>query len=327
METLSHKQTYTTLGVNVIRTEIEAITALIERVDHRFEQACDIILNTSGRIVVIGMGKSGHIANKIAATLASTGTPAFFVHPSEASHGDLGMIINQDTVITISNSGETKELLTILPLLQQRNVPIISLCGRAHSSLVKAATVNLDVSVSKEACPLGLAPTSSTTATLVMGDALAISLLHSRGFSKKDFAHHHPGGTLGKQLLLTVADIMHTDNAIPYVYTDSTLKEALIEMNKKRLGMTTVIDSQQRLVGIFTDGDMRRALDRPIDIHNTTIDQIMTAKPTTISKNMLATEALDIMKNKKITVLIITDHHNTVQGVIHIHDILKVGIQ
>ncbi len=326
MSSPTRQKTHAERGIEVIQTELNAIQALTKRIDQRFEKACDTILSTTGRIVVIGMGKSGHIANKIAATLASTGTPAFFVHPSEASHGDLGMIMNRDTVIAISNSGETSELLSILPLLIRRNIPIISLCGRPHSSLAKASTVNLDISVTTEACPLGLAPTSSTTATLVMGDALAIALLHARGFSKKDFAHHHPGGSLGRKLLVTVNDIMHTDDAIPLVRENTTLKEALIEMNNKRLGMTTVVDADQRLVGIFTDGDVRRSLEQPINIHSTTIDQVMSHQPLSISADKLASEALNIMNEREITALVVTSDQQLIKGVIHLHDILKLGI-
>ncbi len=321
-------KSYLTSATEVIQTEIGAIQSLLGRLDNSFEQACELILNTKGRIVVLGMGKSGHIANKIAATLASTGTPAFFVHPSEANHGDLGMIMDRDTLILISNSGETAELMTILPLLLKRKMAMISLCGNPKSSLAQAATINLDVSVVKEACPLGLAPTASTTTTLVMGDALAIALLHARNFTPQDFAHHHPGGSLGRQLLLCAQDLMHSGHDIPSVTTGSTFKEFVIEMSQKRLGMTTIVDCNQRLLGIFTDGDLRRTLNTNIDmdIHNTPISSLMTTECKTITANTQVVVALEMMKKHAITSLVVVDSSKRVIGVLHLHDILKQGL-
>jgi arabinose-5-phosphate isomerase len=275
---------------------------------------------------VIGMGKSGHIGKKIAATFASTGSPAFFVHPSEAKHGDIGMITKQDVLIIISNSGESEEVLAILPFIKRFDVPVISLTGKPHSTLAKAATVNLDVSVEKEACPLGLAPTSSTTAALVMGDALAMTVLETRGFTKHDFALSHPGGALGRRLLLQVAEIMHVAPLLPKVDSHVTLKEALLEMTQKKLGMTTIVDAQGKLVGIFTDGDVRRAFDSNRDIHQTKIYDIMTKNPKTITQTMLAADALTIMETYKITSLVVNNEHHQPLGVVHIHDILRAGV-
>jgi len=264
------------LGKAVIETEQTALTELIDRVDDKFVSACNILLQCEGRVVVIGMGKSGHIGNKIAATLASTGTPAFFVHPGEASHGDLGMITNKDVVMVLSNSGETDEVVALLPVIKRLNTPMIALTGRPDSTLANTATVNIDVSVSKEACPLGLAPTSSTTATLAMGDAISIALLEARGFNENDFALSHPGGTLGRRLLLHVGDIMHTDNEIPKVPASALLSEALIEMTQKGLGVTTIVDANETILGIFTDGDLRRTLDSNIDINTCLVKDVMT---------------------------------------------------
>ena len=265
------------LGLAVLDTELAGIEALKSRINDDFSRACELMLACEGRIVVIGMGKSGHIGNKIAATLASTGSPAFFVHPGEASHGDLGMITSKDVVLALSNSGETAEILTIIPIIKRLGVPLISMTGNQNSNLAQEATINLDVSVEKEACPLGLAPTTSTTVSLVMGDALAIAMLDARGFTAEDFALSHPGGSLGRRLLLHVADIMHKDNDVPKVHEDASLKQALLEMSKKGLGMTAIVDDQDILLGVYTDGDLRRTLDKEVDIHSARIADVMTA--------------------------------------------------
>lgn len=314
------------LGRAVIDAEAQSIQALSARIDAKFAKACQLLLDCEGRIIVMGMGKSGHIGRKIAATFASTGSPAFFIHPGEAKHGDFGMITKKDALLVISNSGETEEILSILPFFKRLNLPLISLTGKPHSTLAQAATVNLDVSVEKEACPLGLAPTSSTTATLVMGDALAISLLEKRGFTAEDFALSHPGGTLGRRLLLKVEEIMHKGNAIPKVDFDATLKTALMEMTHKKLGMTTIIDETNQLAGIFTDGDIRRAFDNNVDIHQTIINQVMTKNPKVIHPGMLAAEALHIMETNKITALIVLNEDKQPVGVVHMHDILRAGV-
>lgn len=314
------------LGRAVIQTEADAVQALIERIDENFANACDLLLACRGRIVVIGMGKSGHIGNKIAATLASTGSPAFFVHPGEASHGDLGMITHNDVVIALSSSGETPEILLILPLLKRLEVPLIILTGKINSSLAKEATVTLDVSVAKEACPLGLAPTSSTTAALAMGDALAIALLEARGFTADDFALSHPGGMLGRRLLLRVNEIMRTGDAIPKVYQNTTVMDALLEITEKRLGMTTVIDDQNKVLGIYTDGDLRRTLDKKFDVHTTSLSQVMTHNPKNTYPETLAAEALQIMERHKITVLLVMDHEQNLVGILHMHDLLQAGL-
>lgn len=309
-----------------IEIERDAISLLIGRIDQQFAKACQILLDCKGRVVVTGMGKSGHIGKKIAATLASTGTPSFFVHPGEASHGDLGMITSNDVVIAISNSGNTAEVVTILPLIKRMEAPLISMTGSATSALAKEASVNLDVSVELEACPLGLAPTSSTTATLVMGDALAIALLEARGFSAEDFAFSHPGGSLGRRLLLKVADIMHTGDRIPSVNHNMLLSDALLEISRKGLGMTAVTDDNGKLCGLFTDGDLRRTLDKGVDIHKTRIDEVMTANCRTIHADILAAEALAIMDESKINGLIVTDHEQNVVGALNMHDLLRAGV-
>jgi arabinose-5-phosphate isomerase len=298
---------FCTLGLAVIETEAQAVFELTQRIDERFEKACELLLACKGRIVVTGMGKSGHIANKIAATLSSTGSPSFFMHPGEASHGDFGMITRQDTVIAISNSGNTLELVTLLPLLKRLEIPLITLTGNKESTLAKAADVNLDVSIKQEACPLGLAPTTSTTVSLVMGDALAIALLQARGFSEEDFALSHPGGALGKRLLLRIDEIYHSENQLPLVNENATVSEALIEVTDKKLGMTCVINHKGYLVGVYTDGDVRRTLTRQFDINTTPIKEVMTANARTIPKGMLAAEALAIMQKHSITSLIVID--------------------
>lgn len=314
------------LGLAVIQTESQAVATLAARIDDTFVLACDFMLKCEGRIVVIGMGKSGHIGSKIAATLASTGSPAFFVHPGEASHGDLGMITAKDVVLALSNSGETEEILTILPLIKRLNVPLISLTGNKTSTLAMAASVNIDVSVEKEACPLGLAPTSSTTVALVMGDALAIALLEAKGFSAKDFARSHPGGRLGRRLLLLVRDIMHTGDEIPIVPYTATLRDALVEMTRKGLGMTAVVENGQHVRGIFTDGDLRRALDKQVDIHSTMITEVMTASCKTVAPECLAVDALSLMQSHQITVLLVMDAQQILIGVLHMHDLLRARV-
>jgi arabinose-5-phosphate isomerase len=315
------------LAEAVLDVEAQAIQHLKRKIDDDFIQACGYMLACEGRIVVTGMGKSGHIGNKIAATLASTGTPAFFMHPGEASHGDLGMITAKDVVVALSNSGETDEILTILPLIKRMKVPLITLTGNPASRMAQAASVNLDVSVEKEACPLGLAPTASTTAALAMGDALAVSLLESRGFTADDFALSHPGGRLGRRLLLHISDVMHSGSAIPAVAPDATLGAALLEMSQKGLGMTTVIDAQHKLLGVFTDGDLRRLMDHTrVDVHSMQIAEHMTANPRHARANMLAAEALQLMDQYKINALPVVDEDNTVVGAINMHDLLRAGV-
>lgn len=314
------------LGRAVIETEAQAVTDLLGRIDDRFISACTIIMQCRGRIVVTGMGKSGHIANKIAATLASTGTPAFFVHPGEAGHGDLGMITSGDVVMMLSNSGETDEIITLLPVIKRLAVPLIALTGKPDSTLARVATVHIDVSVAREACPLGLAPTASTTATLAMGDAIAVALLEARGFSKEDFALSHPGGMLGRKLLLRVSDIMHTGDQIPQVMASTPLKDALVEMTRKGFGTTAIVDDQNRVIGIFTDGDVRRMLDAGADIHNTIISRYMTAGSKTIKASALAVEAVKMMEDHKINVLLVVDGNNTLAGILNMHDLLRARV-
>ena len=314
------------LGLAVIKTEAKAVDALSQRINGDFATACGYMLGCEGRIVVTGMGKSGHIGRKIAATLASTGTPAFFVHPGEASHGDLGMITAKDVVLALSNSGETAELLTILPLIKRQGVPLISMTGKPGSTLAQNADVHIDVSVEQEACPLNLAPTSSTTAALVMGDALAIALLEARGFTEEDFALSHPGGALGRRLLLRIADIMHTGERVPQVSVQALLSDALLEVTNKGLGMTAVVDDQGRLVGIFTDGDLRRVLDRGLDLHRSTMHEVMTVGCTTARADQLAAEALQIMEEKKINALLVLDDQQRLIGAFNMHDLLRAGV-
>jgi arabinose-5-phosphate isomerase len=314
------------LGRAVIETEADAVSALIPRLGEAFARACSYLLHCQGRIVVIGMGKSGHIGNKIAATLASTGSPAFFVHPGEASHGDLGMITSQDVVLALSNSGETGELLVILPLLKRLGAPLIAMTGKPDSTLARESEVHIDVSVEKEACPLGLAPTSSTTAALVMGDAMAVALLQARGFTAKDFALSHPGGTLGRRLLLRVGDIMHADRALPVVGVDATLHEALEVMSAKGLGMTAVVDPEGGVAGVYTDGDLRRTLNKPIDIHHVKVSEFMTKNCLTVAPDMLAAEALQMMDEKKINGLLVIDEKQNLIGAFNMHDLLRAGV-
>ncbi len=314
------------LGRAVVETEAAAVAALAERMDDSFVRACELMLACEGRIVVIGMGKSGHIGSKIAATLASTGSPAFFVHPGEASHGDLGMITTKDVVIAFSNSGETEEILTIMPLIKRLGVPLIALTGSDRSSLAKGADVHIDISVEQEACPLGLAPTSSTTVSLVMGDALAVAMLEQRGFTAEDFARSHPGGRLGRRLLLLIRDIMHSGDTLPRVGDDVQLVDALMEMSRKGLGMTAVVDQQDKLVGIFTDGDLRRAVDQGVDIYHSRVGDLMTSNGRTVGPDDLAVEALLLMETHKINALLVVDQNNVLVGALNMHDLLRAGV-
>ncbi|MCG8379395.1 MAG: KpsF/GutQ family sugar-phosphate isomerase [Proteobacteria bacterium] len=321
-----NKNKISTLGKAVIETEQNALSKLIERINDKFVEACEIILGCAGRVIVIGMGKSGHIGHKIAATLASTGSPAFFVHPGEASHGDLGMITTNDVVMVLSNSGETDEVVALLPVIKRLNIPMISLTGNPDSTLAKAATVNIDISVEKEACPLGLAPTASTTATLAMGDAIAIALLEARGFSENDFALSHPGGTLGRRLLLHVSDIMHTGDEIPKVERSALLSEALVEMSQKGLGVTTIVDDNDNILGIFTDGDLRRSLDANIDIKTCRVEDVMTKNGKTIEPDALAASALSLMETHRINALAVVNSENKLIGILNMHDLLRARV-
>jgi arabinose-5-phosphate isomerase len=311
----------------VFEIEADAIRGLAGRLDASFFRACALMLDCTGRIVVSGMGKSGHIANKIAATLASTGTPAFFVHPAEASHGDLGMITEKDVVLALSNSGETDELLAILPLIKRQGVPLVAMSGNPNSSLARIADVHLDVSVPVEACPLNLAPTSSTTATLVMGDALAIALLEARGFTADDFARSHPAGSLGRKLLLRISDIMHVGEQVPSIASGSSVSDALLEMTRKGLGLTAVVDRDRRLLGVFTDGDLRRTLDdAEVDLRGTTVDALMTTRAKTITPDKLAVEAARLMEDFKIHALLVVEADGTLVGALNIHDLLRARV-
>lgn len=313
-------------GVMVIETEARALDGLVARVDHAFAEACRLMLDCRGRVVVTGMGKSGHVANKIAATLASAGTPSFFLHPAEASHGDLGMITAQDVVLALSNSGSTSEIITILPLIKRIGVPLVTLTGNPDSRLAEAADINIDVSVEQEACPLGLAPTASTTAALAMGDALAIALLEARGFSAEDFARSHPSGRLGRRILLHVSDIMHTGDAMPRVTPDVPISEALVEMTRSTIGTTAVVDDDLRVLGIYTDGDLRRTLDKEIDVHKSKIAEVMTADCVTAAPNILAVEGLKIMQERGINALLVVDDEKRLVGVLHMHDLLRAEV-
>jgi arabinose-5-phosphate isomerase len=310
----------------VLEIESQAIKNLVPRIGPSFVEACKLCLNCEGRVVVSGMGKSGHIAGKLAATLASTGTPAFFVHPAEASHGDLGMITHKDVVIALSNSGETVELITLLPLLKRADIELIMMTGKPDSTLAKAANVVLDVGVNEEACPLNLAPTASTSAALAMGDALAVALLESRGFTQEDFALSHPGGSLGRKLLLRVKDIMRTDAAIPRVAANTSVIEGLMEMTSKGLGMTAVADDDNRLQGIFTDGDLRRRLDAGIDLHTSTMEQVMTSQCKTTYPEMLAAEAVHLLEQHNINSLVVVDDAGTLVGALNVHDLFRAGV-
>ncbi len=313
-------------ALRTIALEQSAVSSLSDRIDDGFIEACRLILDCEGRVIVMGIGKSGHIANKIAATLASTGTPAHFVHAAEASHGDIGMVTDRDIVIAISNSGTTSEIESILPVLKRKGITIISMTGNPESILAKEATANLDTSVEQEACPLGLAPTTSTTAALVMGDALAMALLEARGFTAEDFAFSHPGGNLGRRLLLKVGDIMHHGDEIPRVDENTSVRDSLLEISAKKLGMTTVTSADGTVLGIFTDGDLRRFLDDNRDIHNTPISTVMTASFKSITANALASEAAKIMQDNEIYTLVVKDEQDAFCGIITMHDLLKANV-
>ena len=331
MATPAHRATLsdaelTELGRVALGIEADAVAALARRLDDAFARACRLCLACRGRIVVTGMGKSGHIAGKIAATLASTGSPAFFLHSAEAVHGDIGMITRDDLLLALSNSGETAEVLMLVPVLKRLGVPLVALTGNPASALARTANVHLDVSVPEEACPLNLAPTASTTATLAMGDALAVALLRLRGFTEQDFARSHPGGTLGRRLLLHVEDTMHTGASVPRVSADDTVSAGLLEMTKKGLGITSVVDDHGRLLGVFTDGDLRRALDRRIDVHDTPMRAVMTAEPRTIGPRELAVAAVLLMERHRITALMVVDAERRVLGALNVHDLLRAGV-
>ncbi|KGY11806.1 D-arabinose 5-phosphate isomerase [Vibrio tubiashii] len=313
-------------ALEVLKNEIAALQQLDQYLNEDFVKACELILaNKEGKVVVMGIGKSGHVGNKIAATLASTGTSSFFVHPGEAAHGDLGMVAPGDIVLAISNSGESGEILALFPVLKRLNIKIISMTGKPQSNMAKLSDLHLQITVPKEACPLELAPTSSTTATLVMGDALAVSLMQARGFTAEDFALSHPGGALGRKLLLKLSDIMHTGNDLPLVTPNTLVRDALLEISQKGLGMTAVVDDHQQLVGIFTDGDLRRILDKRVDIHSSVIGEVMTVNPTTAAPNMLAAEGLNLMQDKSINGLILCKDGKVV-GALNMHDLLKAGV-
>jgi arabinose-5-phosphate isomerase len=321
-----HPEQLKQLASQVLVIEAQAVEQLKSRIDDRFVRACDLMLHCQGRIVVLGMGKSGHIGGKIAATLASTGSPAFFVHPAEASHGDMGMITAQDVVVALSNSGETDEILTLLPLIKRLGVPLIALTGNPDSALAQTADVHIDVSVPQEACPLGLAPTSSTTATLAMGDALAVALLEARGFTAEDFARSHPGGRLGRRLLLLTDDVMHIGEQIPRNAPDDLLRDALLEMSRKGLGTTVVVDREDQVLGVFTDGDLRRALDRQVDVHTAKVAEVMTPRGKTIAPGTLAAEALRMMQEYRINALPVVNSAGKLTGVLNMHDLLRAGV-
>ncbi len=333
---MSKKHDFISLADAVIKAELKAIEALQHRLDSQFEKSCEAILTCKGRVIVSGMGKSGHISNKIAATLASTGTPAFFVHPGEALHGDLGMITGDDIVIAVSNSGTTDEVVMLASVVKRWGTTIIGVSGDNHSPLAELSDYHLNIAVEKEACPLGLAPTSSTTVTLVLGDALAVALLQARGFTSEDFARSHPGGRLGKRLLVHVKDLMHTGDEIPQCLAETSLKDAILQMTGKKLGATLIVDRQNKLSGIFTDGDLRRCFEEGIDLKNVTIGEVAHKNCFTIEAEELAVNAVNLMQEKEITVLPVTEPGNnpqsadstdsTVIGIIHMHDLLKAGI-
>ena len=313
------------LGRQALNVEIDGLRAQLPRLGTDFARACRICLNCRGRVVVTGMGKSGHIGGKIAATLASTGTPSFFVHPGEASHGDVGMITRDDAVLALSNSGETAEILTILPVIKRLGVPLIAFTGNSESALARIATVHLDISVPAEACPLNLAPTASTTAALGVGDALAVALLKARGFTEEDFARSHPAGALGRRLLF-VKDVMRTGTHVPRVRADTTLAEGLLEVTSKGLGMTAIVDDAMHVLGVFTDGDLRRALDRSANLHTTRMDQVMTVGPKFVLPSTLAAEAVHLMETHRITSLIVLDEDRKIVGALNVHDLLRAGV-
>jgi arabinose-5-phosphate isomerase len=306
--------------------EADAVSALKDRLDNSLVRAVDLLLACKGRVVVTGMGKSGHIANKIAATLASTGTPSFFMHPAEASHGDLGMITGQDVVLALSNSGESPELIAILPLIKRRGAGLITMTGRPQSTMAREADIHLDAGVAQEACPHNLAPTASTTAALALGDALAVAALYARGFTAEDFARTHPGGALGRRLLVHVRDVMHTGDALPVVQEGTPFKEALLEMTRKKLGMTAVVDPAGSLIGVFTDGDLRRCLDRDLNVATTRIESVMTRSPKIISEDVLAAEAALFMQERQINGLLAVDKDGRLTGAFNMHDLLRAGV-
>ncbi|RLA14180.1 MAG: D-arabinose 5-phosphate isomerase [Gammaproteobacteria bacterium] len=314
------------MAIAVIDTEATAVSALRHRIGDEFVAACGLLKDCTGRIVVLGMGKSGHIGGKIAATLASTGSPAFFVHPGEASHGDLGMITAGDTVLAISNSGETDEILMLLPILKRAGVPLIAICGRRSSSLAAECDVYLDVSVAEEACPFDLAPTASTTATLAMGDALAIALLEERGFTEEDFSRTHPAGRLGRRLLLHVNDVMVKGGAVPKATASADFSAVLLEMTRKGLGMTAIVDPHDRLLGVFTDGDLRRVLEAGVDLHQANISELMTRNSITVRDDILAAEAVRVMEEKKINALLVVNEQRAVIGALNMHTLLSAGV-
>ena len=314
------------LGRQALGIEIDGLRAQVPRLGAEFARACRICLDCRGRIVVTGMGKSGHIGGKIAATLASTGTPAFFVHPGEASHGDIGMITRDDAVLALSNSGETDEILTIAPVIKRLGVPLIAFTGNSSSALARIASVHLDIGVPAEACPLNLAPTASTTAALAVGDALAVALLKARGFTEEDFARSHPAGSLGRRLLLHVRDVMRSGKDVPKVAADTSLAEGLMEVTRKGLGMTAIVDAGDRILGVFTDGDLRRAIDRAVDLHRTRMDEVMTRHVKTVRANSLAAEAVHLMETHRITSLIVVDANDTLVGALNVHDLLRAGV-
>lgn len=312
---------------NILRIEADAVSALVDRIDEKFVNAIELMHACSSKVVVTGMGKSGLIGKKIAATMASTGTPAFFLNPAEGSHGDIGVVSKGDVVLAISNSGETDEIITILPTLKRMDIKIISMTGNPRSILARSSDVVLDISVREEACPMGLAPTASTTAALAMGDAIAITLLNKKGFTEEDFAFFHPGGSLGRKLLLTVEDLMHSGDVLPVVKLDTLMKDAIIEISSKRFGITTVVDDESRLQGVITDGDLRRGLEKwGEEFFSLQAGDVMTHKPKTINKNMMAVKALSVMEKYSITVIVVSDDENNIEGVIHLHDLLKAGI-
>jgi len=320
------KRSFIETAQRTIALEQDAVAALKNRIDDNFTKACSLMLDCSGRVIVMGMGKSGHIANKIAATLASTGTPAHFVHPAEASHGDIGMITEQDVVLALSNSGTTEELLSILPVLKRKGVALIAMTGDVKSILAHSADVNLDASVETEACPLGLAPTTSTTASLVLGDALAMALLEARGFTAEDFAFSHPGGNLGRRLLLKVENVMHVGKDIPVVSADTPVSQSLLEISAKKLGMTTIKNAAGELVGVFTDGDLRRLLDQNKDLQMTQIGEVMTSSFRSINANALASEAAKLMQDNEIYSLVVLDEKQSLEGIVTMHDLLKANV-
>ncbi|MDF0606100.1 KpsF/GutQ family sugar-phosphate isomerase [Neisseriaceae bacterium TC5R-5] len=314
------------LAQEVLQIEADALLAVSQRLNSEFLNAVDVILHCRGRVVVTGIGKSGHVARKIAATLASTGTPAFFVHPAEAAHGDLGMITGDDVVLALSNSGEVNEVIALLPALKRKGSTLLAMTGRADSTLARQADILLDAHVAKEACPLGLAPTTSTTVQIALGDALAVTLLQARGFSQEDFALSHPGGSLGRKLLVYIRDVMKTGDELPCVSPGTTLKDALLEMSRKRLGMVVVISADQHILGIYTDGDLRRTLEHSADVYSLTVEQVMSANPRTIPADRLATEAVRIMEQHKITCLLVSNADQQLLGSIHMHDLFQAGV-